>query len=195
MTYKRWKPDEDALLRDLHLEGRTDREIADLLGTTRNRIKARRSLLGLPAVVTARRYPSGLLFDCEDEPIVASHSWSLTRGYAASKSEGKTIYLHRLIARAPDSKVVDHINRNKLDCRRSNLRVVTQRENMANLTAPCRTNNSGYRGVSHCRQTGRFKAYATIGGKQHWLGRFDTPEQAADAAREYRLAYMPGALS
>jgi hypothetical protein len=58
-------------------------------------------------------------------------------GYAVRRvrtTDGKkvTIRLHRLVVTAPPGMVVDHINRKKLDNRRLNLRVVTQRENAQN---------------------------------------------------------------
>lgn len=61
----------------------------------------------------------------------------------------KTVYLHRLIANAKKGKVVDHINRNTLDNRSNNLRVVTQVENTINNGGVAHKNSkTGILGVS-----------------------------------------------
>jgi len=65
---------------------------------------------------------------------VEKHNWYLgSNGYAMSRIDGKAILLHRLIM--GDSKLIyDHINRNRLDNRRSNLRETTYSENNINKT-------------------------------------------------------------
>lgn len=59
--------------------------------------------------------------------------WHLLDGRYAANGHS---YLHRLIMDAPKGKVVDHLNHNTLDCRKSNLRVVTQTENCQNTNTP-----------------------------------------------------------
>lgn len=85
----------------------------------------------------------------------------------------------------------DHINGDKLDNRRENLRITTRAQNAQNV-APQRGRSSKYRGVSLCTQTGRWRAYATIAGRRTYLGRF-VDEKAADAAvrvfREQHMSY------
>lgn len=78
-----------------------------------------------------------ILYDPEDEAIFLSRKWYISsEGYAVWRGvvDGKkqTVRLHRLINKTPDSLFTDHINRNKLDNRRANLRTVTQAENNAN---------------------------------------------------------------
>lgn len=46
--------------------------------------------------------------------------------------EWKTFLLHRTIVGAKKGDIVDHINRNPLDCRRENLRIVSHRQNILN---------------------------------------------------------------
>lgn len=77
------------------------------------------------------------IVDEEDYELVSQYKWHLnSMGYAVwrGKVDGKkkTIRMHRLINNTPDGKYTDHINRNRLDNRRSNLRTVTQKENMQN---------------------------------------------------------------
>lgn len=81
-----------------------------------------------------------VLIDDEDEPIFQKYKWHINdSGYVVwrGKENGKkkTIRLHRLIAKPKNGLVVDHINRNKLDNRKSNLRCVTQAVNCCNRDA------------------------------------------------------------
>ena len=79
------------------------------------------------------------LVDLEDYDLIKDLSWyEANTGYMHHKDKGEhIIQMHRLLANAPDDKVVDHINHNKADNRKSNLRVCTQKENSRNrLTAP-----------------------------------------------------------
>ena len=67
-------------------------------------------------------------YDFENSKL-REHCWYVTsRGYVASRINGKITYIHRLIMK-PGKLQVDHINHNKLDNRRLNLRVVTNLEN------------------------------------------------------------------
>jgi hypothetical protein len=92
---------------------------------------------------------------------------------------------------------IDHINRIKTDNRIGNLRPCTSTaaQNKGNIGL-LRTNTSGYKGVSLNKRSGKYHAQIKINGKQTYLGRFDTPEEAAlcynKAAWEYfgEFAYL-----
>ena len=79
------------------------------------------------------------------------------------------------------TREIDHINRNKQDNRVENLRACDSSKNKGNIGL-LRSNQSGYRGVSLNKSTGKYHAQIKISGKQVYLGRFDTAE---DAARMY----------
>jgi hypothetical protein len=64
--------------------------------------------------------------------------------YASFSKDGRTEYLHRHIMKAPKGMMVDHKNGHILDNRRSNLRLVTNRENIMNQNAPTKS-RSGFR--------------------------------------------------
>lgn len=89
-------------------------------------------------------------------------------------------FLHRLIMDAPKGMVVDHVNNDGLDNRRSNLRVTTQSRNLMKQT-PRKTSTSQYRGVSLYKYTGRWTAKARVDGREYPLGYFGTEEEAARA--------------
>lgn len=95
-----------------------------------------------------------VLIDDADYELVARHKWSVAEYsghfYATTGIKGKTTYMHRLIVQAPAGMYVDHINRNGLDNRRDNLRIVTQSTNLANA-GMFSHNKTGYRGVIPCR--------------------------------------------
>lgn len=103
--------------------------------------------------------------------------------------------LHRWIMdeEIPDGCLVDHINHNTLDNRRSNLRAVSHKENTQNRV-PHKNNASGFRGVSLHRASGLWRAVVVADGKQHSLGYHRTPEEAAKVARKGRAQLQSGSL-
>ena len=93
------------------------------------------------------------LIDDEDFEALNKWSWKLsTNGYAIRcPSNGKTekgrykyttVRMHRVIMKPPHGFVIDHINANRLDNRRSNLRIVTQQENVIYSVRRRRLNNT-----------------------------------------------------
>lgn len=74
-----------------------------------------------------------VIVDDDDYNKFNDRKWHLVAGRYAANGHS---YLHRLIMDAPKDKVVDHINHNTLDCRKKNLRIVTQAENCANVKSP-----------------------------------------------------------
>jgi hypothetical protein len=96
------------------------------------------------------------------------------------------VYMHRWLLSAkslPRTRVVDFIDGNRRDCRRTNLRVCSKAQQLAN-TVIDHLNTSGYKGVSRL-SAGRFTAALRIEGSTRWLGTFAT---AAEAARAYDAA-------
>lgn len=80
-----------------------------------------------------------VLVDEIDYFIVSQYRWHINdKGYAVWRGikDGKkqTVRMHRLITNAPDGMDVDHINRNRLDNRRQNLRVCSRKTNLSNST-------------------------------------------------------------
>lgn len=75
---------------------------------------------------------------------------------------------------------IDHINRNPSDNRWENLREATHSQNMKNLTIP-KTNKSGHKGVSWHAIGKKWQAHIKANGVNHYLGLFNTAEEAAKA--------------
>ena len=103
------------------------------------------------------------------------------------KHQMNSVYLmHRIIMNAPEGMCVDHINRDKLDNRRSNLRLATRAENLWNAGMSA-ANTSGYRGVYWLERRKCWLAKIFIQGKEIRLGQYD---EAIDAAYAYNVAAL-----
>jgi hypothetical protein len=75
---------------------------------------------------------------------------------------------------------VDHHNTDKADDTWSNLRSATRRQNQYNVGLRS-SNTSGYKGVSYSKHNGKYVALIRANGKRHYLGYFDTAEEAHEA--------------
>lgn len=134
-----------------------------------------------------------ILVDRVDETLFRSNTWHITsKGYVATNLKrngldwsagGFTGKLHRMILRAPKGKVVDHVNHNKLDNRRSNIRICTGKENSRNCKKRTPT-KSGLKGVYDNRH-GKWASAIRVNDKLLHLGTFTIKE---DAARTYDAA-------
>ena len=73
-----------------------------------------------------------ILIDDEDFERVSEKRWHFCRGYARTRDGYKHVYLHQFILGKMEGMQIDHINRNILDNRKSNLRFVTKAQNSYN---------------------------------------------------------------
>lgn len=121
-----------------------------------------------------------LVSECDYEWLSAMRWHKSIRGYAQrSPKPGVTEFMHRLImGTPPEGMQVDHINGNKLDNRRENLRFVSASENCVN-----RYWDRPYRGTS--QKNGQWQA--SFRGK--YLGLFPTRELAAQAVQDAVAAF------
>lgn len=134
----------------------------------------------------------------DDEDFhLARYGWCLNaNGYAWRSSRGEPdeaahVYLHRAIMglHKGDAVQVDHINRRKLDNRRSNLRLSDNQTNKQNV--PAHGGTSAFRGVHFDKARRKWSASCQQGRRGHFLGRYATEVEAAQAASRYRAANMP----
>ena len=120
-------------------------------------------------------------------------------GHLFVQIDGKAIALHRIVwamhyGSWPDG-MIDHINRNPEDNRICNLRTASKSQNAANIDKPYTNNKTGYKGVSFCKQTNKYRASISFERKWHHLGLFETPELAHSAyilaSSKYNGEYSP----
>lgn len=134
--------------------------------------------------------------DCYD--ALARYRWHFARGYAQRLSlvseDGlprRRIAMHRQVLGLPagDRRHVDHINRDRLDNRRENLRFSNAAENRQNQSA--RGAASKFRGVIWDKGTSKWIARVQLNGRPHHVGRFRSELAAALEAEALRQRLMP----
>jgi len=129
------------------------------------------------------------LVDDDDYEYLNQWKWHLKKGYALrSKNDKPRIIMHRLIMNTPLGMETDHINHNKLDNRKENLRICTNNENHYNLKMR-KNNSTGYKGVCLKRKTNKYFAQICHNYKDIHLGYFASPMDAAKAYNEAAIKY------
>lgn len=119
--------------------------------------------------------PDGTSFiiDAEDMPRVMKHIWyyNTNSGYISTSTPDVSMRLHRFILNLnyADDVVVDHINRVKTDCRKSNIRIASVAQNTLNKTIR-KDSRTGYMGVGILTPK-VYKASIQIAGKGIILGK------------------------
>jgi len=115
-------------------------------------------------------------------------SKDIKNGYAGRRLpktiNGGIILMHRQIMKPKKGFYVDHINRNRLDNRKCNLRICTNQENSINSKIS-KKNTSGYKGVYWDKRRNKWIANITAFGKNIYLGSFKDKKDAAKRYRDY----------
>lgn len=139
------------------------------------------------------------IIDDSDAELVLQYSWQAyclgratsKRWYAGTRERGtnKFIYMHRLLINAPSDVKVDHINKNSLDNRKTNLRLCTLSQNNMNR-GPTTTKTSRYKGVNWDKNRNKWQARIRVDSKQIHIGRFDHEIDAAKAYDAMAIKYF-----
>jgi hypothetical protein len=110
--------------------------------------------------------------------------------YATVGDRRRQKFLHRVILGLSDPAVlVDHINGNGLDNRKSNLRVCNNQQNQANCRKQANT-SSRYKGVRWHKGQAKWNAYIKVDGEMKYLGTFIEESKAAMAYNEAAVKYF-----
>ena len=131
--------------------------------------------------------------DDEDYEVLTQFKWYYKQGYACRNltlPTGKrcTQRMHQLVNNTRPGFLTDHINHDRLDNRRSNLRTVNSSQNMWNRSK--QKSSSKYKGVYWNTQNQRWHVQIQVDGKGIWLGYYEDEEKAGAAYRKAALHYF-----
>ena len=153
------------------------------------KVRPARTIGGLTYIPLTQGYEA--IVDDEFSALVTPFNWRAAVSgeniYAVrwDASTGKRVLqlMHRIVLSAPPGIQVDHINGNGLDNRIKNLRLATNQQNSQNQRITKR-NSSGYKGVSWCAATKKWKAMIWVDKSPMYLGVYSNIEKAAEVYAE-----------
>jgi hypothetical protein len=145
----------------------------------------------IPVKIPRVNASKAMLVDDEDFYVLSRRKWHLTDGYARTKVGKGDASAHRIVLWSPRKSEsvmsnIDHINGNKLDNQKKNLRICTNAQNQWNSQRSA-TNKSGYKGVSK-GYGGKWRAAIRVLGKEKWIGNYETPQEASEAYKNAALS-------
>jgi hypothetical protein len=132
------------------------------------------------------------LVDDEDYDRITVHPWRTLKNRDGKfyvignpSMKGKltrtTLYMHREIIPVPFGMEIDHINGNRLDNRKSNLRVCDRQQNCMNASKRKDATTSKFKGVGFDKRCGKWRARVMLDRKEHWCGHYELEHDAAIA--------------
>jgi hypothetical protein len=133
-------------------------------------------------------YKSSSIIDVDFLELVKKYKWYEKNGYVrgAKACDNNKIFLHRLITNCPNNMVIDHINKDTLDNRLSNLRICTQKDNARNRDYIKSNKHVGVKLVA----SGNYQACITVNYKTIYLGTFSEFECAVQARLDAEIKYF-----
>lgn len=145
-----------------------------------------------------KRIQGFALVDDEDYEYLNQFNWYLkNNGYATRRigkrtgnnGKQKLVYMHREILNFPKTGVTDHINGNRLDNRRKNLRVCSITENCRNKRTLSKRNKSGVTGVYWAKEIKRWIAQIRHDEETLYLGCFKNKQKAVETRKQAEFFY------
>ena len=130
-----------------------------------------------------------ILVDATDLDLVKDHSWCVSsQGYAVANIDGRVVKINRyILGNECEGKVVDHINRNKLDNRRANLRYATPCENSRNCSKTKGSTNP-YVGV-RLTKSGNYAVRITADRQDIYVGTYNNLQEAIAERQKAEIKY------
>lgn len=142
------------------------------------------------------------MVDDEDFDYLNQWKWQYADGYAVrseylgkinGKYKLKLIRMHRLIMKTPQGLDTDHINFNKLDNQKYNLRICSKSFNSLHRKKCNPTNNTGFLGVHFNKKRNIFQVQVMRNYKVFFNGRFKSLNEAIQARQNaLKLALLGG---
>lgn len=129
------------------------------------------------------------IIDSEDVDKVKNYCWAYNdrQKYPFAWVGDKIRFLHRVILPNENKKLVtDHINRNKLDNRKSNLRLVSHGKNISNVGLT-KANTSGYKHISYIKTRGYYSVSVMVDKKYNYIGNYVSLDKAKQKLEEYLI--------
>lgn len=132
------------------------------------------------------------LIDDEDYDLISKFKWCTNKigstFYAATcHSDGRVFHMHSLLLLREHGQDIDHINRDGLDNRRSNLRLVSRSDNNKNSKLRC-DSTTGIKRVYWNAKNSNWYARISVNKKWKYLGSFTSKEEAVVARKRAELA-------
>ena len=128
--------------------------------------------------------------DLVDIERILQHKWCVdSDGYAISTVGNKQLKLHRFVF-GDTNMMIDHIDRDKLNNTKSNLRECTASQNSQNVVKSGRKPVGGFKGVNYQRKQGTWRARICVNGDYIYLGTFKDFEDAKRARIEAENKYF-----
>lgn len=156
---------------------------------TKNDISKIKELDSYAEIIIEDKYKNVIgaaLIDKEDIDKCYGYKWSINSvGYVVTYINSKCILLHKLIVDNKDkTKVIDHINHNKLDNRKDNLRIVPYYINSHN-----RDNIKNNKGIQYRKSDNKWIVTFYVNNKRHYFGAYTNKYIAEIIARQYMKRY------
>ena len=126
----------------------------------------------------------------EDYDLIKQYTWNVNPQHGYVINAQNDIRMHRLIMDVENKNTeIDHLNHNRSDNRRENLRIVTRSENCFNMGLR-KDNTSGYSGVRWFKRDQLWEARITVHGVKYYLGRYKNKTDAIAARKAAEEKYF-----